>query len=292
MDEPEVVQRYSPFLVKWFARVSLRMVRKRFEAVRVLKGWEPAEAGWPDDAYSGSGVVVMNHPSWWDPMAVVVAAKRWMSPPDWVHFAPMDAAMLKSYPLMDRMGFFGIEPGTARGGAAFMKTAMGVLRGGYGPNARRAKIHAGMGRCLWVTGSGAFRDVRERPVGLMPGVARLAGRLARTGIEVASPLDSEWVSVMAVEYVFWDQSRPEMLMAFGKAVPVGEVTVAGLEAEMERVMDALAAAAVKRDPGLFEVVEMPWLTRKRVGVGGAYDGFRRLVSWMRGRRFDPGHGAG
>lgn len=80
-------------------------------------------------------------------------------------------------------------------------------------------------------------------------------------------------------------------MAFGRAVPVGEVTVAGLEAEMERVMDALAAAAVERDAGLFEVVEMPWLTRKRVGVGGAYDGFRRLVSWMRGRRFDPGHGA-
>ncbi|MEM6392827.1 MAG: lysophospholipid acyltransferase family protein [Planctomycetota bacterium] len=295
MDEPEVVRRYSPFLFKWFARVSLRMVRKRFEAVRVLKGCHPAEAGWPEGPYRGGGVVVMNHPGWWDPMAAVVAAKKWM--PGALHFAPMDAAMLKSYPLMDRMGFFGIEQGTARGGAAFMKTAVGLLRGGeaaQNPSAS-AGFGGGSSRVLWVTGPGVFRDVRERPVGLMPGVARLAGRLARSHPAEAGWPDGvvggEWVMVMAVEYVFWDQSRPEMLMAFGAPVPVGEVTAEGLEGEMERVMDALAAAAVKRDPGLFEVVEMPWLTRKRVGVGGAYDQFRRLWSWCRGRRFDPRHGA-
>jgi hypothetical protein len=50
-------------------------------------------------------------------------------------------------------------------------------------------------------------------------------------------------------------------------------------------MDALADDAATRDPDRFTTVVLG-----RAGVGGAYDVWRRLKAWARGRSFDAAHG--
>ena len=51
-------------------------------------------------------------------------------------------------------------------------------------------------------------------------------------------------------------------------------------------MDALAEEAMSRDPALFDT-----MVEGRKGVGGVYDGTKRLKAWFTGRSFDPAHAA-
>jgi len=50
-------------------------------------------------------------------------------------------------------------------------------------------------------------------------------------------------------------------------------------------MDALSLEALTRNSDLFETH-----IKGRAGVGGVYDFWRRLKSWVRGKPFDPEHG--
>lgn len=131
---------------------------------------------------------------------------------------------------------------------------------------------------LWVTAEGSFTDPRLRPVRLRPGVAHLMARDARL---MALPL--------AIEYPFWQESRPEALCRFGPPL-AGAGTVAEwqdrLETGLAATMDALARDAMAQDPARFEL-----LLGGRAGVGGVYDGFRRVRSVLRGERFRPEHRA-
>ena len=51
-------------------------------------------------------------------------------------------------------------------------------------------------------------------------------------------------------------------------------------------MDSLAADSMRREESLFED-----LLTGRTGVGGLYDGWRRLLATARGERFRAAHGA-
>jgi hypothetical protein len=161
---------------------------------------------------------------------------------------------------------FGIDPSSTRGAAAFLQVSRRIL--------------ADPRHTLWVTAEGQFVDPRRRPVRLRPGISHLARHLP--GV-IFLPL--------AIEYVFWNESRPEALVRFGPAVAIhpqqetAEVT-AILGSALTRTMDALADESMTRDPGLF----LP-LIRGRAGVGGIYDLWRRLCAWTAGRSFDPSHGA-
>ena len=99
---------------------------------------------------------------------------------------------------------------------------------------------------------------------------------------------------LVVEYPFWNERCPEVLVAFGPAVRLGEAAArtadewnellaGGLEAAQER----LAVAATTRDAAKFTP-----LLSGRVGVGFAYDTVRRVKAWFRGERFDASHGGG
>lgn len=46
--------------------------------------------------------------------------------PDRAHYAPIEAGALARYRLFERLGFFGIEPGTARGGRDFLRTGLAL----------------------------------------------------------------------------------------------------------------------------------------------------------------------
>jgi len=56
-------------------------------------------------------------------VAVLLSA-NW---PDRTHYAPMDAAMLARYGIFRRLGMFGVEAGTLRGAAAFLRAGQAIL---------------------------------------------------------------------------------------------------------------------------------------------------------------------
>lgn len=254
---PCCITRRSPRLFGWFRRYVRRYVARHFHAVRIARGG-PAP-GVPD----GPMIVVLNHPSWWDPLIGILLSGAW---PDRAHYAPIEAGALARYRLFERLGFFGIEPGTARGGRDFLRTGLAI--------ASRSDS------ALWLTAQGRFADPRERPTRLKAGVGHLVARLDRAGLV---PL--------ALEYPFWDESRPEALARFGPVLPVTaggapDEWTARIAEALEATQDALAAEARRRDPGAFEVV-----IGGRAGVGGVYDLGRRLRATLRRERFRAEHGS-
>ena len=258
-EPPDVVRLRSAFLVKHFTRHVHRFMAKRFSAVRLAReGARPAIG-------DGPLVVVLNHPSWWDPMMCVVLAARF---PTRTAYAPIDAEALRAYGFFRKLGFFGVEQGTLAGARAFLRTGTTLL----------ARPHV----AIWITPQGEFRDVRDRPPRLAPGVGHLARHL-RGGA----------VLPLAVEYPFWDESKPEALAAFGEPIAVEDghartpaAWTARFEDALAATQDALAARARARDPEAFEA-----LIGGSAGVGGVYDAWRRFRAWLRGERFDPTHAA-
>lgn len=247
------------WLIRGFRKYAARYVRKHFHAVRLSK----SGAAFPttDEPL----LVVLNHPSWWDPLVGLLLSGDL---PDRDHFAAIDAVAMQKYRFFTRLGFVGVDTESLRGAAEFLRTGSAILA-----HPRTA---------FWVTAQGRFTDVRERPLALQSGVGHLAARM--TGGTVLP---------IALEYTFWTESTPEALVRVGEPLRIvdhpglrGKEWLALIEAALARNLDALAAEAMRRDPALFRE-----LLSGRSGVGGVYDGWRRLKAWVRGRKFDPSHEA-
>ncbi len=254
---PEEIPRRSRLLLAWFRWYARRYVAKGFHALRVSREGPPRDPG------PGPLIVLPNHPSWWDPLVCLVLAESF---PARETYAPIEAAQLERYRLFRKLGFFGVERGSMRGAAAFLRVSEAILRR--------------PGTALWITAQGRFVDPRERPVSLEPGVAHLARRLG-----------AGWVVPLALEYPFWDERFPEALARFGPPVELGSSSRSVREwlptfaSALESTQDALARESRARDPGAFQT-----LIEGRRGVGGVYDLFRSLRAALRGERFRAEHG--
>lgn len=256
--ERDLAQR-SPVWFGFFARVFRRAFARDFHALRVSRG------GPPPDPATPRLVLYANHPSWWDAVAFVLLTDTvFAGRPGYV---PIDARMLRRYGFMARIGAFGVDLESPTGGAAFLAVARKILDKPEG--------------LLLVTPQGRFADVRERPVELRPGLAHLV--LLRP--------DATFVP-LALDYVFWDERQPELLVRFGRPLPAASLLglsvperSAALSRALEETMDGLAAEAIARDPAAFRT-----LAAGRVGVGGVYDLWRRARALVRGERFSPAHG--
>lgn len=228
---------------------------RKFHAVRISR------AGLPPDCAGRPLIVYGNHPSWWDPAVYILACNLLF--PRREGFGPMDSEALGQYGLLERMGAFGVPQATARGAATFLHTSLAILRR---PSAM-----------LWITAEGGFTDPRTRPIVLRPGLAHLVRRVPNA---VILPL--------ALEYTFWNESRAEVLLRFGAPIESGPGDVASwndrLSSALAETMDALAAESMTREARLFQP-----LVRGGAGVGGIYDGWRRLRALLAGRRFDASH---
>jgi 1-acyl-sn-glycerol-3-phosphate acyltransferase len=209
-------------------------------------------------------VIVVNHPAWWDPLIGLILTETM---PRWrVHFAPIEGQGLAQYRFLERLGFFGIEAGTTRGGLTFLRKSLAILSASES--------------MLWITAQGDFVDPRDRPVVLKPGIGHLAHRL--TGA-VLVPL--------AVEYPFWNDRCPEALVRFGPPIAVESARAqssaewtAAIARSLEATQDELADEARRRDPGAFITV-----LGGTAGVGGVYDMWRRLRSMLGARPFRAEH---
>ena len=252
---PEVSLRF----VEWSARYLRRYFAGSFDAVRV--------SGHEGLAHLDRGplVVYANHPSWWDPILFVLLGSEYLA--NRVGYGPMDAAALEKYRILTKLGVFGVEQGTRAGAVQFLKTGEAILRR--------------PGTVLWITAEGEFVDPRRRPVTLRPGLSHL---IRRVGSATAIPL--------AIEYTFWNERLPEVLVRFGEAVkfdddawslPTASINQR-LERQLEATMDRLA-----EDVQLRSAAEFTTLLAGRAGVGGVYDVWRRLVARLQGRDFDASH---
>ncbi|PON16848.1 acyltransferase [Candidatus Entotheonella serta] len=252
----------SPWLWQQFGRYARFYLRRSFHAMRLSRtGPFALEPGTP-------AVIYCNHPSWWDPLVAICLAQHFM--PERCHYGPIDAEALSRYRLFQRLGFFGITPGTRRGATTFLRVSQAILQ-----QSRNV---------LWVTPEGRFCDPRQRPVQLQPGLGALARRV-----------DGMVFVPLAIEYVFWEERFPEILLRFGKAIPVasacGWQSAAHTERfaqQLEATQVALASEACRRDPAEFEI-----LLRGRVGIGAMYDTWRALRAYWRGegKTFRRAHGA-
>ena len=249
----------SPWRLRLFTHYARRYVQQSFHAVRLLR------AGQPPQLPERPMVVYCNHPSWWDPLLCLLLAQRYF--PARTHYAPMAADALARYRFLARLGFFGLATGTRQEAATLLRVGQAI--------ARQPQT------ALWITPEGQFTDPRQRPVQLQPGLGHLARRL--TGAAFVP---------LALEYPFWEERFPEALACFGDVVPVDQLPShsAGdwttlLARQLEATQDRLAEAARRRDPEVFET-----LLRGRVGIGGAYDLWRRLRAWRRGAAFQQAHG--
>lgn len=248
------------WLFRLFGRYARRYVRMHFHAVRLSK------AGGAFPPTDEPLLVVLNHPSWWDPLVGLILTSQL---PGHETFAAIDAVAVRQYPFLHKLGLVGIDTTSLRGAAEFLRVGAAVL--------------SRPGRAFWVTPQGRFADVRERPLALQSGVGHLAARLPNA---VVLPV--------ALEYTFWTERTPEALVRVGDPLRTadhpglrGKEWTALIEAALTRALDALNAEATRRDPSAFHT-----LLAGKSGVGGVYDQWRRLKSWLRGRKFDPSHDRG
>jgi len=215
---------------------------------------------------TGPLIIFANHASWWDPLACIVLSRHFL--PGASHYGPMDEAALKHYGFLRKLGLFPVENGSRRGAAQFLRATHQILST---PNS-----------VLWVTPEGRFTDTRTRPPIFRPGLAALVARL---GACTLLPL--------AIEYTFWDERLPEILVACGQPVEVidgKQNSVAEwndrLEAALAATQDELAALARLRDPARFETI-----LSGRVGISGVYDAWKRFVALLTGRVYERSHGS-
>ena len=242
---------------EWFRGYARSYLRRSFHRILVT-----GEMPGPLD---GPTLVCVNHSSWWDLLLAFWLSRDVL---DWDGYGPMDERQLRRYPILTRIGVFGVDRESLQGGREFLEYARRVM--------------AGRKLALWITAQGAMVSNDRRPVRFYSGVAHLAQALGDCR-----------VMTLALDYEFWDEKRPEAFVSFGpvRRIEAGphfsrRALLQELETGLEGQMDALAALRRQRDPSLFRVV-----LDGRGGISPVYDAIRRLGALARGKRFSSEHGA-
>lgn len=267
--------RRAQWLFDWFCwYCTTYYLPGAFDAVR-LSGSPP------DASLPGPHVIVLNHPSWWDPLVGLIASRFF---PAMKGFAPIDQKALDKYAFFGRLGLFGVEQNTIQGAKSFTRASKAILKDPQ--------------NALWITVQGEFTDPRIRPISVRPGTGHLLSHLEQGTL---------WP--LAMEFPFWGEAFPEALLRFGEPVPLcrsatgadkgwGEAGDGAVPAKpfspkawttriariLEQTMDDLAQDAMSRDPGRFVTI-----LQGKSRVGGMFDRLRRMASFFTGKPFDPRH---
>ncbi len=199
---------------------------------------------------TASGIVFLNHPSWWDPLVGVLLASRFFA--EHTHYVPMDAKMLEHYGFFRRLGFYGVTLGS-RGAKEFLTRSLEIL-------SRPQSM-------IWLTPQGRFVDVRERPLQVKRGIGH-----------IMSQAKASFVLPIAVEYAFWNHRLPEILLHVGDVRWLPDDGMASESAcceyaaqSLEKAQDELADAAIRRNEADFDP-----LMEGRTGTGGVYGWWERI----------------
>jgi 1-acyl-sn-glycerol-3-phosphate acyltransferase len=221
--EPDIPP-VSALTYRLFARTVRRQFRRHFSTV-LAQRTEVLERA------SGPLIIYANHASWWDPFLTVLLGRMLM--PGRRAYAPIDAELLARSPVLGKVGFFPVDRTSPQSRAQLLHASEAALR----ENA-----------VLWLTPQVRHTDVREYPLAFRPGMAELVERMPQVT-----------VVPLAVEYTFWDQPLPEVLVRCGPAQPAasfvsGESTTRQLEAALATTMLELQQASCSRDQASFRVL--------------------------------------
>ncbi|MCA3005423.1 MAG: lysophospholipid acyltransferase family protein [Planctomycetaceae bacterium] len=242
----------SPVVKRFFGKWIARMLRSDFAAVRTHA--DTADHLRALERRTTPAVVLMNHASWWDPLLGMHLAANLC--PSRELIAPMEMAMLRKFAFFRKLGVFGIEPDHPQAPQALNAYVLETFR-------------TRPGSSFWLTPQGTFADVRT-PIRLRPGAASVAA-------SVHAAFGSVDVLCIAAELVFWTDRKPEALFRIAPCpCPRPDSTLAWLRAmtaTMQSNADALAAAAVARDPAAFS----PLLGGAAARVNPLYDLWLRLT---------------
>lgn len=224
--------RWNARFFSFFAWYSRRLVARHFHALRLAE--DACAAGL--DSETRPVIVALSHSSWWDPIAAVLAKDALM--PSRASCSPMDRVQLERFGFFRKIGIFGIDPDDAQAAGPMVEYVMDRMREHPRPT-------------LIITPQGRFADVRA-PVEARPGTALLAARMAREG-------RAPRVVGMAVEYPFWIDRKPEMLVRVSDfAAPADQSRASSWHRAIERGMAdnaaALAGLSVARDPSRFRTL--------------------------------------
>ena len=224
--------RWNARFFSFFAWYSRRLVAKHFHALRLAT--DSCAEGL--DSESRPLIVALSHSSWWDPIAAVLMKDALM--PSRSSCSPMDRVQLERFGFFRKIGIFGIDPDDPGAAGPMVGYVMDRMREHPRPT-------------LIITPQGRFADVRA-PIEVRPGAALLAARLSR---ESRAPR----MVGMAVEYPFWIDRKPEMIVRISDfAAPEDSSRASAWQRTIERGMvdnaAALAALAVARDPSPFRTV--------------------------------------
>lgn len=254
----------NPPIELWFRWYTRRYLRRSFH--RVL--W----CGELPSRPAGPLIICSNHSSWWDMLAAFWIATDLLG---WEGYGPMDERQLRRYAILRRIGVFGVDRESLRGGREFLDYATGLL--------------AGTDRALWITAQGELVSTDVRPIRFYSGPACLAERLLRETGRCA------YLSV-ALDYEFWDEKRPELLIRFGtvrelQAEPglSRKAILRWMETDLEAEMDALGELRRRRDVSQFQQA-----LADRPGGGGVspvYDLLRSVSARLRRENAPREHGA-
>lgn len=258
--KPAALPATSPRLVRWFTWYSRRYLKRHFHSLRIARGSVvPRTDGFPLVVYS-------NHASWFDPLVGLVLKAHCY--PEHRLYTPMDATALGRYGFFRKLGFFPVPQNSALGLRQFLRASRAILQSSE--------------NVLAITPQSQFVDVRQRPVKFAGGLGMLAANVER----------ALFVPV-ALEYVFWEERLPEILVRFGTPITIGRGSgrhspaewTALFESRLQECQDALALEAQRRDPALFQNI-----LRGDAGPGGVYDLWRAFRSKLRGETFRKEHG--
>jgi 1-acyl-sn-glycerol-3-phosphate acyltransferase len=251
----------SPWLLSTFTWYCRRYIRRHFHALRIARpGVPPGIDGWPL-------VVFANHAAWWDPVVALLLRAEFF--PKRHLYCPIEATQLRRYRFLRRLGFFGVDAKCRAAASQFLKISGALLDD---PSA-----------LLVLTPQGRFADARERPVVFQGGVGHIAARARRA-----------MFLPVAIEYVFWEERLPEILVQFGEPITTDAAVGFGRRAKrwqglfqdaMSDAQDHLASLARQRDPARFSTV-----IRGNAGQGGFYDVWQRLRAAAHGAGFRKEHG--
>jgi len=221
--------RFDLRIARVFAWLAERMVRRAFASLRIER--DSLDEVRALARHDGGVMLLLNHPSWWDPLVVTVLCRHSFA--DRPVMAPMDAAELKRFRIFTRLGVFGIDPDDRRSAALVLSET--ARRWREAPRTFFA-----------VTPQGRFTDVREA-IEVRPGAALVAVRHPSVA-----------VAALAVEYVFWSGRKPEVLLRLRRIPAPPSPDARDWLDSMTRAMDengrALAAASIARDEAAFETI--------------------------------------
>jgi hypothetical protein len=204
-----------------FTRTIDGYLRHHFTNLRLAPGSQALLRSAADSA--APVLVVLNHSSWWDPLTCIVIA-RTLPPRN--HRAPMRAEQLRKFPFFRWVGFFPVEPARPRAFLRHVEHAFSTPR-----------------PMLWITPQGRFVDVRRHPR-LLPGADLVRRRFPATR-----------TLSLALEYLFWNERRPEICARVQEVPPEESLGLA-----MMANSHSLADLSAERDPARFDNL---WPERRR-----------------------------